>query len=108
MIRDSIYRNATAERTLAMWENVLVGEDKYLYPHRHNADVSFDTFHAFELCVMRKFAEELISDELAARNAYAGAVLDAIRQVTPLDISLVPDGSLIREFIPGGKYEALY
>ena len=108
MIRDSIYRNATAERTLSMWENVLVGEDKYLYPHRHNADVSFDTFHKFELCVMRRFAEELISDELAEKNAYAGAVLDAVRQVTPLDISLVPDGSLIREFIPGGKYESLY
>ena len=108
MIRDSIYRNASAERTLELWENVLAGEDKYLYPHRHNADVSFDTFHDFELPVMRSFAERLISEELPEKNGYARAVLDAVRQVEPLDESLVPDGSLIREFIPGGKYEALY
>lgn len=108
MIRDSIYRNASAERTLALWENVLVGEDKYLYPNRHHADVSFDTFHPFELCVMRQFARKLISTELAGKNEYAKTVLDAIMQVEPLDISLVPESSLIREFIPGGSYEQLY
>lgn len=108
MVRDSIYRNSSAERTLELWENVLAGEDKYLYPHRHNADVCFDTFHPFELCVMRPFAERLISEELAAENSYAAVVLDAIKQVEPLGVSLVPDTSLIREFIPGGKYESLY
>ena len=108
MIRDSLYRGADAERTLALWKNVLVGEDKYLYPFRHNADLSFDTFHPFELSVMRSFAERLISAELAAREEYAGIVLDAITRVHPLGADLVPDTSLIREFIPGGKYEALY
>ncbi len=108
MIRDSLYRNADAERTLALWKNVLIGEDKYLYPHRHNADVSFDTFHPFELSVMRSFAERLISAELAEREKYAGIVLEAITRVRPLDAAIVPDTSLIREFIPGGKYEALY
>ena len=108
MIRDSLYRGADAERTLGLWKNVLIGEDKYLYPHRHNADVSFDTFHPFELSVMRSFAEKLISAPLASKDGYAGAVLDAVERVFPLDEKIVPDTSLIREFIPGGKYEALY
>ena len=108
MIRDSLYRGADAERTLALWRNVLVGEDKYLYPHRHNADFSFDTFHPFELSVMRPFAEKLITPEIAASDEYASTVLTAIRRVCPIDVDLVPDTSLIREFIPGGKYEALY
>ena len=108
MIRDSLYRGADAERTLSLWKNVLAGEDKYLYPHRNNADVSFDTFHPFELSVMRPFAEKLISAELASKEEYAGKVLDAVTRVLPLQMDLVPDTSLIREFIPGGKYEALY
>ena len=108
MVRDSLYRNASAERTLSMWKNVLVGEDKYLYPTRKYADMSFNTFHPFELSVMRRFVEELISLELSTRDPYAKTVLEAAIKAEPLDISLVPETSLIREFIPGGKYEALY
>ena len=108
MVRDSLYRNADAERTLKMWKNVLIGEDEYLYPNRKNADISFDTFHMFELSVMRGFVERLISEELAEAEPYAKAVLSAARKVFPIDPQLVPDDSLIREFIPGGKYELLY
>jgi len=108
MTRDSLYRGTDAENTLAMWKNVLAGEDKYLYPTRVHADVSFDTFHPFELGVMRPFAERLISDELAARDAYAKTVKDALLAAEPISDSLIPDGSLIREFIPGGIYEKLY
>ena len=108
MIRDSIYRGADAERTLELWRSVLVGEDKYLYPNRVYADITADTFHIFELSVMRPFAEARISDSLAAAEPYAATVLSAVREVEPIDISLVPMTSLIREFIPGGKYESLY
>lgn len=108
MVRDSIYRNASAERTLEMWKNVLLGEDKYLYPNRKYADLSFNTFHPFELSVTRPFVERLISEELASADPYAKTVLSAVRLIEPMDIALVPESSLIREFIPGGKYESLY
>lgn len=108
MVRDSIYRNATAEKTLSMWKNVLLGEDKYLYPNRKYADLRFDTFHKFELSVMRQFVEKLITGSLVDTDPYAKTVLDAVKNVLPIQISLVPESSLIREFIPGGKYESLY
>ena len=108
MVRDSIYRGADAERTLDMWENVLFGEDKYLYPYRKYADVDFNTFHAFELSVMKKYVINLISDELAERDEYAGEVLEALKKIEPIDESLVPQSSLIREFISEGKYEEFY
>ena len=108
MIRDYLYRNATAQRTLDFWDGVLFGEDTYLYPTRKYADVSFNTFHPFELSVMRPFVESLVSEELAEKSPYAATVLKAVREIEPMDIDLVPDDSLIREFIPGGKYEALY
>ncbi len=108
MIRDSIYRGADARRTLSMWGGVLRGEDEYLYPTRKYADVTFDTFHPFELAVMRPFAERLIDESLADENEYARAVRNCAVRFLPIDISLVPDESLIREFIPGGKYESVY
>ena len=102
MVRDSIYRGATAERTLKMWTGVLMGEDKYLYPYRKNADVDFNTFHAFEPCVMRPYVKKLISDELADADGYARTVLSAMNMVCEIDEDLVPNESLIREFIEGG------
>ena len=108
MVRDSIYRAADAEKTLEMWDEVLAAEDVYLYPYKETADLAFNTFHLFELSVMKPFVERLISEELAERNGYAHTVLSAIKQVAPLDYNLVPNNSLIREFIPGGIYEDLY
>lgn len=108
MVRDNLYRDASAERTLSMWENVLLGEDKYLYPHRNNADFSFDTFHEFELSVMRELALSLIDDSLSEKNQYARTVKHALLASVSAPESLVPCDSLIREFIPGGIYECLY
>lgn len=108
MIRDSLYRASDAEKTLSLWENVLHGEDKYLYPFRDNADIKFDTFHAFELGVMKPYVKALISNELAKSNEYAGAVLSAACEAVGIDETLVPNDSLIREFIEGGKYEEFY
>ena len=108
LVRDSIYRNADATRTLALWKNVLLGEDTYLYPFKDNADVFFDTFHEFELSVMRPFVLKLISSELANSDAYAKTVKDALSSVVPIDLNLLPDTSLIREFVPGGIYENIY
>lgn len=108
MVRDSLYRGADAQRTLELWQNVISGEEKYLYPYRNLADVEFDTFHAFEPGIMRKYAEELISEELAETSEYAKTVLYALRKAEPVDEEHVPEDSLIREFIVGGIYEEFY
>ena len=108
MVRDSIYRAATAERTLDMWREVLAAEDVYLYPYKESADLAFNTFHAFEPCVMRKYVLKLIDCKLAESSPYAKTVRDALERITPIDDRLVPETSLIKEFIPGGIYENLY
>ncbi len=108
MVRDSIYRGADAERTLELWRNVIEGEEKYLYPYRKFADVDFNTFHEYEPCVMRAYAEKLISKELAEKNSFANTVLAALTKVVPINEDLVPEDSLIREFITGGIYEEFY
>lgn len=107
LVRDSLYRGADAEHTLRLWRRVLAGEDMYLYPYRSLADRSFDTFHSFEVGVMRPFAERVITPR-SLLDPYMRTVREGLLQVTPIGDAPVPDSSLIREFIPGGRYEHLY
>lgn len=108
MVRDNLYRASDAARTLGMWENVLRGEDMYLYPYKNLADIKFDTFHTFEPAVMKPFAEKLLTDEIIKHSKYARTVAHAMHKMPVIEDSLVPETSLIREFIPGGIYEELY
>ena len=108
LVRDSIYRGADAKRTLEMWRGVLSAEDIYLYPYKQDADIAFDTFHTFELGVMKPFADELLSVGEFSADPYVKIILEALKKIEPIDIELVPENSLIREFIPGGIYEHLY
>lgn len=108
LVRDHIYRGATVERTLAMWVGVLAAEDIYLYPYKTTADIAFNTFHTFELGVMKPFAEKLIPMSLAARDDYLEIVLNAVSLAEAIDYHKIPRSSLIREFVPGGIYEELY
>ena len=108
LVRDSIYRNAEASRTLSMWANVLKGENEYLYPYKETADLRFDTFHTFEVGVMKPFLDKLLTKDIVDTNPYARIVMDAMSRMPVIDERLVPNTSLIREFIPGGIYEDLY
>ena len=108
LVRDSLYRASDADRTLSMWENVLHGEDRYLYPYKELADIKFKTFHTFEPAVMRPFAEKLLTDDVCDRSPYAKTVKCALDKMPSWDSEVVPKNSLIREFIPGGIYEHLY
>lgn len=107
LVRDRLYRGTDAARTLKIWQNVLDGEDKYLYPYKETADLAFDTFHPFEPGVMRDYALEALDCDLP-QSEYIRIVLHALSQIEPIDPALVPQNSLIREFIPGGIYEHLY
>lgn len=108
LVRDSLYRSSDAARTYTLWQSVLEGEDRYLYPHRASADITLNSFHLYEVALLRPFAEPLLAAANAPRNAYTAAVSAAISQFAPLAERLVPDTSLLREFIPGGVYETLY
>lgn len=108
MVRDNLYRGADAARTLSMWHDVLAAEDVYLYPYKKDADLAFDTFHEFEPGVMKPHAMRLLTEEIVNADPYAKIVRDAVEKLAFLDERLVPEDSLIKEFIPGGKYEDVY
>ncbi|MBQ7315304.1 MAG: nucleoside kinase [Clostridia bacterium] len=107
LVRDHLYRGASATRTLSLWDGVLAGEDTYLYPYRGEADITADTFHAYELGLLAPFASEVLRAD-PSDDPYAAVVANAVELAHPISEALVPQDSLMREFIIGGTYEHLY
>lgn len=107
LVRDFLYRGASADLTLSMWPGVLHGEDTYLYPYRGVADIHMDTFHAYEVGLMAPFALRVLA-EATDKDAFVRTVCEAMRLSYPVEEAIVPRDALMREFIPGGKYEHLY
>ncbi|MGN0115433.1 MAG: uridine kinase [Acutalibacteraceae bacterium] len=108
-IRDSLYRGFDVANTLSVWQGVLDGEQKYLYPYKPLADYKINTFHSYEPFIYGQYLRDYMDDELSAVSGskfYGG--FETAMSFAPIDLSLVPETSLIKEFIPGGVYEDLY
>ncbi len=101
MVRDYKFRGSSVENTYKLWKNVTAGEDKYLFPFRDNADIKANTIHLYESCVLKHQALPLllnseISDEFKSQ---ATKLVKALEKFTDIPETLVPEGSLLREFL---------
>ena len=107
MVRDNRTRGYSPSKTLASWGEVRNGEEKYVFPYQDNADVIFNTFLAYELAVLKIYAEPLLHKVSDDDPEY----LMAIRLIKLLDLVLpipsddVPSVSILREFIGRSYFE---
>ncbi len=102
LVRDRNFRNADAFLTFTLWEKVIAGEEKHIYPFSSQADFSVNTFHRYETSVLKPFAEKLL-DEIDQENIFFEKAV-AVRKylsdcTTVLPTDIVPKDSLLREFI---------
>lgn len=106
-LRDNLYRGSDIYHTLKLWTSVVEGEAKYLYAHKDSADIKITTLHPYELAVFRdtflKMTENL--DASIENYDYVMRTREGIKGFVSVSENIVPWDSLIREFIPGGKYE---
>lgn len=101
MVRDYKFRNSTVNNTYKLWKNVTAGEDKYLFPFRDNADIKVNTIHLYESCVLKSQALPLLY-ESEISNEYkddAKKLCKALEKFEDINISSVPEDSLLREFL---------
>ncbi|MBQ8174013.1 MAG: hypothetical protein IJ009_01280 [Clostridia bacterium] len=98
--RDHLHRNASAARTYELWLGVVAGEEKYLYPFRNTADVQLDTFHPYEVGVLRAFCDPLLAASDAPKNPYVDEIRRGLAHFPIIHASCVPSDSLLCEFIP--------
>lgn len=101
MIRDNRYRGYSAAATLAKWQDVREGEEKYVFPYQDVADTVFNTSLVYELGVLRLYAEPLLFSVKDDDPYYGEAIrlLNLLRNVLPITSDMIPLDSIIREFI---------
>ena len=106
LIRDYKYRGASPETTFRLWETVRENESVHIFEYEPNADIKINSFHRYELSVMRKQAEGLLIN-IDNENPYycrAQELMNKLSHVPYIDESLVPKSSLVREFIGDSIY----
>lgn len=106
-VRDHNFRGTGVEETLGMWANVRRGEKLYISPYKHRANFIFDSSLPYEVSVMRNYAMPMLEaiPEDNARRQELLELIHAFEYFEPIEPTLVPPASLIREFIGGGIYE---
>ena len=105
ILRDERFRDCSAANTLLMWPQVVRGESRYIFPYVDTVDYVIDTTHACEPCLFSgeivpalTMAEATLPEGSAAREA-AAALKEAMEAFVSLPVSLLPQRSLLREFI---------
>lgn len=101
MVRDYKFRGHGLEKTLGMWQGVCAGEDQFIKPFKKEADLLLDTSFSYEVCVLAgqvaPVAGRLPEGSPCAEmlNSLAGR----FALCRPLPIELVPQNSMLREFL---------
>jgi uridine kinase len=103
IVRDASQRGYSAAQTIQRWESVGRGEGRNIFPYQENADVMFNSALVYELSAMVRLAEPLLRQVPFGKKEYIEAkrLLAFLEWFEPIDTDLIPDNSLIREFIGG-------
>lgn len=104
--RDKATRNTSPAETIMRWESVQRGENTNIYPFQENADFFCNTSLIYEMAVLKPFIEPELRKITTDQKAYneAKRLLSILDFMLPIDASLVPPGSLLREFIGGSTF----
>lgn len=107
MVRDNRTRGYSPEHTLLNWDSVRKGEEKYVFPFQDEADIIFNSILAYELGVLKTYAEPLLFSVKEDSPEYLTALrlIELLKFVLPIPSDTVPDVSILREFIGNSYFE---
>jgi len=103
IVRDVRERGYSARDTISRWESVRRGEKKYVFPYQENADVMFNSALVYELSALQPLAEPLLRQVPFGIPEYIEAkrLLTFLEWFLPIEAGLIPENSIVREFIGG-------
>lgn len=105
--RDFQTRGKTAQQTIAGWDSVRKGEEKWIVPFKEEADALFDSSMLYELAALRPKAEKVLKKvpKDAPEYELANKLLKFLGCFYPIDANQIPRNSLLREFIGGSFFD---
>jgi len=103
ILRDARDRGYTAQQTIRGWENVRRGEKRHIFPYQENADVMFNSALVYELTALKPLVEPLLRQVPYGTKEFIEAkrLFKFLQWFVPIDQKLIPDNSILREFIGG-------
>ena len=89
-----------------MWPKIKRGEQKNIFVYQEEADVMFNSTLVYELCVLKKAALEELNkiDESNPIYNEAKRLKSFLGFFKEIDEALVPENSILREFIGGSIF----
>ncbi len=103
IVRDARDRGYTAQQTIGRWESVRRGEKRNIFPYQDNATDMFNSALVYELSALKPLAEPLLRQVPfgSPEHIEAKRLLSFLEWFLPIDVDLIPDNSILREFIGG-------
>jgi uridine kinase len=103
IVRDYRTRATDVSETIEMWQTVRTGEEKYIFPFIHQADVVVNTAYVFEVGVLKVFAEPLLYSVGQDSPYYEEArrLINSMQGFYPISSEYISKDSILREFIGG-------
>ncbi len=106
IVRDYTYRGYSAQQTIARWDSVRRGEDKWIFPFQENADVMFNSAMIYELAAIRQHVEPILMQVPRTVPEYSEAyrLLKFLSYFNHITDRELPPTSLLREFLGGSSF----
>lgn len=107
IVRDYETRGASVSHTLAMWDSVRQGEERWIFPYQEHADVIFNSSLLYELAVLKKHIFPLLNAVTWEEPCYeeVRSIVKVLNYVLEADADdEIPPTSLLREFIGGNSF----
>ena len=103
IVRDASQRGYSAQETIRRWESVRRGEKRNIFPYQENADAMFNSALVYEVAALAPLAEPLLRQVPFRTPEYIEAkrLLAFLQWFLPLTMEMIPDNSILREFIGG-------
>ena len=107
IVRDYQFRGYSAKQTIAMWQSVRRGEDKWIFPYQENADELFNSAMLYEFASLRHYAEPILYEVNENEDEFTEAhrLLRFLKYFNHIYENELPGTSLLREFLGGGKFK---
>ena len=102
IVRDNKYRGYKTLDTLKSWDNVKLGEEKYIFPYQNRADFYVDSSLIYEYNALKKYAIECLKQ--VSKDSKYYYMVDRLQNILSYfvqmeDTKIIDDHSILREFI---------
>ena len=90
-----------------MWPRIREGEEKYIFPYQDDVDAIINSALAYELGVLKTYAEPLLFSVGEEDPIYPEALrlINFLRNFLPIPSDDIPRESVLREFIGGSCFK---